>query len=340
MSSGADAAAPTGRPPAAASAALPPAPTVLPALTVLQPGPLTTMQDLGRPGLADQGVPRSGAADRPALALANRLVGSAEAAPALEVTFGGLVARAERRLWLATAGAPAPVFVDGVEVGAQSSFVLPAGAVIRIGRPPRGLRTYLAVHGGFAVDRILGSASEDTLSGFVPQPVHEGTVLRTTAGAAGTAGASGTAGAAGTAGASGTAAFGDFPGIDHVPTRAWPTEPTLALTPGPRADWVTPATYAALADTAYTVGADSNRIGVRLHGPALMRARTGELPPEALVPGAVQLPPSGQPIIFLADVPTTGGYPVIAMVRAASLPVVAQLVPGERVRLTLSSGGS
>lgn len=233
--------------------------------------------------------------------------------------MGGLVIRAERRLWLATAGAPAPVVVDAVGVGAQSSFVVPAGAVIRIGRPPRGLRTYLAVHGGFAVDRILGSASEDTLSGFVPQPVHEGTVLRIAAGAA---------------------AFGEFPGVDHVPTGAWPAEPTLVLTPGPRADWVTPDAYAALGDTAYTVGADSNRIGVRLHGPVLVRARTGELPPEALVPGAVQLPPSGQPIIFLADVPTTGGYPVIAVVRAASLPVVAQLVPGERVRLTLSSGGS
>lgn len=312
MSGGAGTPQRTGRPPAASAG-------LSAALTVLHPGPLTTMQDLGRPGLADQGVPRSGAADRPALALANRLVGSAEGAPALEVTLGGLVIRAERRLWLATAGAPAPVVVDAVGVGAQSSFVVPAGAVIRIGRPPRGLRTYLAVHGGFAVDRILGSASEDTLSGFVPQPVHEGTVLRIAAGAA---------------------AFGEFPGVDHVPTGAWPAEPTLVLTPGPRADWVTPDAYAALGDTAYTVGADSNRIGVRLHGPVLVRARTGELPPEALVPGAVQLPPSGQPIIFLADVPTTGGYPVIAVVRAASLPVVAQLVPGERVRLTLSSGGS
>lgn len=291
-----------------------------PALTVLQTGPMTTVQDVGRSGLADQGVPRSGAADRPALALANRLVGTLEGAPALEVTFGGLVLRAERRLWLATAGAPAPVLVDGVEVGAQSSFVAPAGAQIRIGRPRHGLRTYLAVHGGFAVAPILGSASEDTLSGIAPQPVHVGTVLRVAE--------------------VGAAAFGDFPAVDHVPPRTWPDLPTIALTPGPRADWVTPESAAALTDTTYTVAADSNRIGVRLHGTALVRRITRELPPEALIPGAVQLPPSGQPIIFLADVPTTGGYPVIAVVRAASLPVVAQLVPGEQVRLTRSSGGS
>lgn len=263
-------------------------------------------------------MPRSGAADRPALALANRLVGSAEGAPALEVTLGGLVIRAERRLWLATAGAPAPVVVDAVGVGAQSSFVVPAGAVIRIGRPPRGLRTYLAVHGGFAVDRILGSASEDTLSGFVPQPVHEGTVLRIAAGAA---------------------AFGEFPGVDHVPTGAWPAEPTLVLTPGPRADWVTPDAYAALGDTAYTVGADSNRIGVRLHGPVLVRARTGELPgsprarrrPAPALRAADHLPcrrPHDRRLSRHRRRPRRG------------LPVVAQLVPGERVRLTLSSGGS
>ena len=283
---------------------------------VVVPGPYATVQDLGRPGYAHLGVPRSGAADAPALRLANRLVGNPEGHAGVEFTFGGAVLRFSCGAWIAVTGAPCPVEVgDGDRwrpAGMCAPVWVPAGRRVRIGMPWRGLRTYLAVRGGIAVEPVLGSRASDSLSGLGPAPLAAGSVLPI-----------------GRDGPLGPIA------VDQVPPRPVPEEPVLRVLPGPRDDWFAPEALAALCAGPYTVSPDSNRVGVRLRGAALRRARRGELPSEGMVGGAIQVPPDGLPIVFLADHPPTGGYPVIGVVASADLPVVAQLRPGDRVRFTL-----
>ncbi len=277
-------------------------------LAVLAPGPLTTVQDLGRPGHAAIGVPRSGAADGAAAGLANRLVGNRPEAALLEVTAGGLRARAGRALLVAVTGAPVPVEVDGRAGPFAAPIPLPAGAVLALGQPRRGLRSYVAVRGGIDVAPVLGSRSTDTLSGLGPPPVAAGTLLPV------------------------GGAAGEEPFVDVAPVGAPPERPVLGVLPGPRRNWLTAAAWTALVAHEWTVGPDSDRVGIRLTGPHLARARDGELPSEGLVPGAVQVPPDGAPVLFLADHPVTGGYPVLAVVVTADLPLAAQLRPGDAVR--------
>ncbi|MGY2082735.1 5-oxoprolinase subunit C family protein [Blastococcus sp. SYSU DS0539] len=277
-------------------------------LTVLAPGPLTTVQDAGRTGWASIGVPRSGAADGPAAALANRLVGNRPAAAVLETTAGGLRLRAERTVLVAVTGAPVPVSIDGRPAPFAAPTTLLAGAVLALGGPPAGLRSYLAVRGGVDVPPVLGSRSTDTLSGLGPPVVTAGTRLPV-----------------------GSLA-GEEPVVDVAPVGPPPDRPVLRVLPGPRRDWLDAAAWAALVGQPWRVSPDSDRVGLRLAGPRLRRARAGELASEGLVPGAVQVPPDGAPVIFLADHPVTGGYPVLAVVVTADLPVAAQLRPGDVVR--------
>jgi biotin-dependent carboxylase-like uncharacterized protein len=277
-------------------------------LTVLASGPLTTVQDRGRPGWASIGVTRSGAADRQAAALANRLVGNDAAAAVLEVTVGGLQVRAGRTLLVAVSGAPAPVTVDGRAAPFDAPLTLRPGQVLGLGNPAVGLRSYLAVRGGIGVPPVLGSRSTDTLSGLGPAPLRPGDVLPVGALAA------------------------DEPVVDVAPVRAPSSRPVLRVLPGPRRDWLAPAAWTALTAADWTVSPDSDRVGLRLAGPRLDRARTDELPSEGLVPGAVQVPPDGAPVLFLVDHPVTGGYPVLAVVTTDDLPAAAQLRPGDRVR--------
>ncbi|MEO3890256.1 biotin-dependent carboxyltransferase family protein [Nonomuraea sp. B5E05] len=308
-------------------------------IEVLAPGPYATVQDLGRPGYAHLGVPRSGAADAPSLRLANRLVGNAEGSAGIELTFGGAWLRFHDGGWAALAGAPVAVAVApgeegtgpleaarraGARAGMGVPFWVPAGAELRLGTPAWGLRTYLAVRGGIAAEPVLGSRSTDSLSGLGPEPLRAGALLPVGPQRADTA--------VGTA--AGTAA-GTVAGIvaDLAPLPG-PRPAVLRVLPGPRDDWFTPDATEALCAGPYVVSQDSNRVGVRLSGPELVRAKEGELPSEGMVAGAVQVPPSGQPIVFLADHPPTGGYPVIAVVTAADLPVAAQLRPGDEVRFT------
>jgi biotin-dependent carboxylase-like uncharacterized protein len=274
-------------------------------LTVLAPGPLATVQDRGRPGYAGIGVPRSGAADASAAGLANRLVGNTDAAATLEVTAGGLRVRAERTVLVAVTGAPAPVTVDGRPAPFGAPLTLGPGAELALGLPAVGLRSYLAVRGGIDVPRVLGSRSTDTLSGLGPHPLAAGDrlaigILR-----------------------------GEEPFVDVAPVRAPSSAPVLRVLPGPRRDWLDPTAWTALTTHQWTVTADSNRVGLRLAGPSLARARRDELPSEGLVHGAVQVPPDGAPVLFLADHPVTGGYPVLAVVTTADLPAAAQLRPGD-----------
>lgn len=276
-------------------------------LHVLATGPLTLVQDRGRPGLAHLGVPRAGALDPPAAALGNRLVGNRADDAVLEVVLGGLEVRAEEPCWVAVTGAPAPVHVDGVARGHHRAERLAAGSTLRLGRPRTGVRTYLAVAGGIAVAPVLGSRSTDTLAWVGPPRVTAGTTLPV-----------------------GRPRTQPRP-LDHPPVhRPGP----LRVVPGPRADWFAADALEVLCGSPYAVEADSNRIGLRLDGPSPARVRDAELPSEGMVLGAVQVPPSGRPVVFLADHPPTGGYPVVAVVHPDDLWRCAQLRPGEQVRFT------
>ncbi|MGY1633590.1 biotin-dependent carboxyltransferase family protein [Geodermatophilus sp. SYSU D01186] len=274
------------------------------ALTVLAPGPLTTVQDAGRPGQGALGIGRSGVCDRGAAALANRLVGNAPDAAVLEVTLGGLALRADTDLLVATTGARCPG-----SPAHNAPHRLAAGDELRLGLPATGLRTYLAVRGGIAVEPVLGSRATDLLSGLGPPVLTAGDVLPV-----------------GEAG-------GPLPGVDLAPVADPPGgEVTVRVLPGPRTDWFTEDAVAVLTGTTWTVTGESNRIGLRLDGPPLERVRTGELASEGMVRGALQVPPSGLPVLFLADGPVTGGYPVVGYVDDADVDRCGQLRPGQALR--------
>jgi biotin-dependent carboxylase-like uncharacterized protein len=277
-------------------------------IEIIRAGSLSTVQDLGRPGLAHLGVARSGAADRGSLRLANRLVGNPEGASCLEITFGGFGARFDEAAIVALAGAPCPVRVSGRQAFMYGPIQLNAGDELSVGSPAQGVRTYLAIRGGIDVAPVLGSRSTDVLAGLGPDPVWSGMRLPVGVDAAG------------------------LPCVDVAPVPSIPEEITVRVMPGPRDDWFTPAALTVLTSNAYEVTAQSNRVGIRLSGAALERSRSGELPSEGMVCGALQVPPSGQPVLFLADHPVTGGYPVIAVVVEQDICLAAQARPGQRLR--------
>ncbi|SDQ86204.1 biotin-dependent carboxyltransferase family protein [Quadrisphaera sp. DSM 44207] len=298
-----------------------PAPTGARALHVLAPGPHAAVQDLGRPGRAALGVGASGAADRAALRRANRLLGDPEGTAAVETTLGGLRVRAEGDLLVAVTGAPVPVMVSGRgsvrTAGTEEVLRLRAGEELALGTPTSGLRGYVAVRGGIAVPPVLGSRSTDVLAGLGPPLLAAGTVLPV-----------GPAPAA-------------PPVLDALPVPAPPAgDLVLRVVLGPRDDWFTPEAVRALLGAAWTVGPASDRVGMRLLGPALARTRAQELPSEGLVRGALQVAAGGAPTLMLADHPVTGGYPVIAVVLDADTDAAAQARPGQRLRFTRAAGSS
>ncbi|SFA74983.1 biotin-dependent carboxylase uncharacterized domain-containing protein [Amycolatopsis marina] len=280
---------------------------------ILDPGPSALIQDLGRPGHAHLGVPPSGALDQPALRLANRLVGNPEGAAGVEALLGGLRLRADVSCTVAVTGPSVPVLIDGREVGSHVALHLRPAQTLVLGTPAAGLRCYLAVSGGIAASAELGSRSTDVLSGIGPPPLEAGDLL----------------------------VLGTDTGVPTGADTLAPPIPRADLTVpvllGPRDDWFTgPA--AALATT-WTVTSESNRVGLRLDGTALRRApeRTdAELPSEGILTGAIQVPPSGLPVVFLADHPTTGGYPVVAVAHPDALPALGQARPGTSVRFRTS----
>jgi KipI family sensor histidine kinase inhibitor len=292
-------------------------------IQVLEPGPLTTVQDLGRPGLAHLGVPRSGAADADGLRLANELAGNAAGAACLEITFGRLVLRFDCDAIAALAGAAAPVRLTTAagqesQLMPDAAFTVSAGSVLRVGAPSRGLRSYLAIRGGIGVVPVLGSRSADRLSGLGPGPLRPGEWLplerprsrpeQETQGRPRNYGS-------------------------RLPAAA--AEIELRAIAGPRDDWFGESAPGVLAGGSYLVSAASNRTGLRLTGPRLRRDRAAELPSEGLAVGSLQVTHDGQPILLLADHPTTGGYPVIAVVVTADIGLAAQLRPSQRVRFRL-----
>jgi len=277
-------------------------------LTVLRPGVRTTVQDLGRVGCAADGIPRSGAADRRSLRLANRLVGNAEGAAALEVTLGGLRLRADDTTLVALAGAAGPVSVAARPIPSGEPVRLPAGAVLEVAEPVIGVVTYLAVRGGIGVPAVLGSRATDTLSGLGPAPIVTGSRLPT-----------------------GRTAVGPPAGVDAA-QREIPQDPVLRVLLGPRADWFTAEAVASLLGSGWQVTADADRVGARLAGPGLNRRHREELPSEGCVRGAIQVHPDGRPTLLGADHPVTGGYPVIAVVLEEDADLIGHLRPGATVR--------
>ncbi|WP_072687180.1 5-oxoprolinase subunit C family protein [Rhodococcus marinonascens] len=279
-------------------------------LEVVRTGLFTTVQDRGRPGYASVGVGESGAADRFAHDCANRLVGNQSGAATLEVVLGGLAVRAAGTVSVAVTGARTPVTVNSESCADYTMLHLNSGDLLELGYTSVGLRSYLSIRGGFDVPAVMGSRSTDTLSWIGPDPVAAGDRLPV------------------------GAETDSWPADELVPPPATPEDPLMMhARPGPRDDWFTAASVAALFRETWTVSADTNRVGAKLEGPgALHRSVTDEMPSEAMVAGSLQVPPNGRPILFLADHPVTGGYPVIAVVAEDDLPAAAQLRPGHRVR--------
>jgi biotin-dependent carboxylase-like uncharacterized protein len=295
-------------------------------IRVERPGALTTVQDGGRPGLAHLGVPRSGALDPAAHRLANRLVGNPETAPVLESTLTGVAlafAGFPGPVAVAVTGAAAPVTLDGRPAEPGAAIPVRSGQVLDVGRARVGVRSYVAVAGGFAVPSTLGSVSTDLLSGLGPGRVARGQILGV--------------GQPASPRAPVQPGSGSEPGSGLEPARRI----ELPVHLGPRDGWLTPAGRATLAGESFTVAIASNRIGLRLEGPPVRSAAQGELPSEGLVWGSVQLLPDGGLVVFLADHPTTGGYPVVAVVDPAGFSACAQAAPGTAVRFrVLSSSAS
>ena len=279
-------------------------------LRVLEPGLLATIQDLGRPGAAALGVAPSGALDRGSARTANRLVGNPEGAAVVEVTMGGFRAVARRDLWFAVTGAWGPVRLAGHEIDPYEAHAWPAGAELHLDWFAHGARACLAVRGGFGAPRVLGSSATDVLAGLGPARLAAGDELEI--------------------------AHDDHDPIPVADLAPWGAphddELEIELAPGPRADWFAASAQRALFEAVWTVTNDADRVGMRLDGPQLERVRDDELPSEGMVPGALQVPPSGRPTILLADGPVTGGYPVIAVATDAALDLLAQARPGTRIR--------
>lgn len=274
-------------------------------ITILRTGPQALVQDLGRPGNAHLGVPPSGAVDPESIKLANRLVGNDECAAGLELLLGGAQIKAEASCTVAVTGPAVQVWIDGRLADSHQPLHLPAEATLEIGTPDTGLRTYLAVSGGIDTPKELGSRSTDLLSGIGPEPLRDNDVLD-------------------------LGRPRPANGADVVPPAQIAQTLHIPVLLGPRDDWFDNA-ETQLRQGSWTVSDRSNRVGVRLQGTALSR-RDGELPSEGMITGAIQVPPDGQPVVFLNDHPTTGGYPVIGVVDRDHLRFLGQARPGTTVR--------
>lgn len=277
-------------------------------LRVLATPPGASLQDPGRPGLRSLGIAPAGALDRESARIANRLVGNHDGAAVIEVPLGGLRLRTETATSIAVTGAEVGITIDDRPVDLWWAHPVAAGEEIALGLATRGARAYVSVVGGFVASTVLGSLSRDTMSGLGPSPLAAGDVLH-------------------------TGIPHPIPANDIAPWRVAGDDVTLHVRRGPRAAWFTPEAWRTLTSAAWIVTADADRVGIRLDGPDLPRAHAGELPSEGMVVGALQVPPSGRPVILLADGPVTGGYPVIGVIAAADRDALGQLRPGAMLRL-------
>jgi biotin-dependent carboxylase-like uncharacterized protein len=290
-----------------------------PALRVVTPGLLTTVQDLGRHGYQHLGIPVCGALDPVSLRAANALVGNGPGTAALEVAYlGPTLAVAADGARMSVVGADAAIEMlenaaapSGRRVEAMRSFTLRRGESLRIGALTRGAVLYVAVEGGFDIAPVLGSLSTCLRGGFggwQGRPLVAGDELplcRTSAT---------------------TRTESRLEGLDLRPPAC------LRAIPGPQVDHFSDRDVAAFFESEYAVGAGSDRMGMRLDGPRIGHRRGFDIASDGIAPGSIQIPGNGQPIVLLADRQTTGGYPKIATVISADLPALSRLAVGASVR--------
>jgi biotin-dependent carboxylase-like uncharacterized protein len=282
-------------------------------IQVIAGGPLTTIQDAGRHGLAHLGVSPSGFLDVPSARLANRLVGNPEDAALLETTGSGPTLRLispgpkESGLIFCVTGAPAPLRINGRAAEPQAAQLLRPGDQLEVGQVSAGIRSYIAFRGGVLVPQVLGSRSTDLLGQLGPPPLSAGQTLAVGAAAA------------------------PVPEADVVPGTHLTSATDLQVYAGPSQSWFAPDALRTFLTASWNVSPTSSRIGLRLSGPILARSER-ELPPEGMITGSIQVPPDGQPVLLLNDRPVTGGYPVIAVLRERDLAIAAQAAPGTTIR--------
>ncbi len=299
-------------------------------IRVIRPGLLTTIQDLGRYGLQQFGVIVSGAMDPLALRISNLLVGNAPSEAALEITLSGPALLFERDALIAITGGDLSAVFDGQSVPLWRPILVRQGCVLEFRSPRRGCRAYLSVAGGFDVPLVMNSHStylRAQLGGFNGRPLQAGDVVNFRS-----------------ASESATqqlrklserlserpfVATDWFAGLDLA---EYADDPTIRVMSGGQYDWFNKESREALVSEPFRITKQSDRMGYRLTGPTLQIIQPRELISEAVTMGTVQVPPEGQPIILMADRPTTGGYAKIAQVATVDLPVLAQLKPGAQIR--------
>ena len=293
-------------------------------LEIITPGLHSVLQDMGRPGQTGQGVSRSGALDLGALRAANRAVGNPSDMACVEAVLGGLSFVCHGRAVIAITGAQTPVTItnaSGLQWPADNyqPIELEDGDKVSLGSPLAGLRSYLSIRGGFEVAPVLGSLSTDTLAQVGPPALAAGDQLGFTALTTGT-----------------SVSLNEAPAFD-LPTTA--NIVTLDVVMGPRTDWFTEDAIQRLSSQLWRVTSQSNRVGIRLAGETpLERSNHQELPSEGTSVGAIQVPASGQPVLFLADHPLTGGYPVIAAVASYHLDLAGQIPVNAQIRFNPLDG--
>jgi KipI family sensor histidine kinase inhibitor len=290
-------------------------------IEILSIGLPILFQDLGRAGQAGQGISVSGAADRASFKAANRLVGNPANTTALEITLGGLSFRMRGQSVMALTGATMQISITGADGSKISglhhtAIALDDGDVVSLGTPESGMRSYLALRGGFDIAPVLASTATDTLAQIGPAAPVAGDVINIR-----------------------PAAIRSLVSSEE-PAFAMPSATetiVLDVVMGPRTDWFSDSAVESFLTQEWSVTPQSSRVGIRLSGDALERSNHSELPSEATVRGALQVPASGQPVLFLADHPLTGGYPVIANVAGHHLDLAGQIPVGAKIRFNAVS---
>lgn len=286
-------------------------------IDVLDPGPQTTVQDLGRVGYLRYGIPPSGPMDPRSFVVANRLVGNPDGVAALECTLAGPRFTVGRPCAIAVTGADMPVTVNGAAAPAWTTLLLMGGDVVGLGAARAGVRAYVAFSGGIDVPPALGSRAtylRGALGGFDGRALRRGDRVRL-----------------------GVARLPRLRRVTPATLVDWEGEPVLRVVLGPQADRFTEDGVRAFLGSAYVMTPHSDRMGARLSGPRIAHARGHDIISDGVAAGAVQVPGDGQPIVLLADRQSTGGYTKIATMCSFDLGRVGQVKPGQRVRFSAVS---
>ncbi|HEY3067113.1 MAG TPA: biotin-dependent carboxyltransferase family protein [Methylomirabilota bacterium] len=280
-------------------------------ITIVDPGPQTTVQDLGRPGHLRYGIPPSGPMDRTAFVLGNRLVANADGAAGLECTLVGPRFRTDAPCAIAVTGADVPVTVNDANVPTWTTIPLAAGDTVRVGAARAGVRAYVTFAGGLDIPRVLGSSAtylRGRLGGVEGRALRKGDTLPVRA--------------------------APIPAVRAISGDVVPElggTPTIRLVLGPQADRFTDAGIAALLGEGYEMLPQSDRMGARLRGPRIAHARGHDIISDGIALGSVQVPGDGQPIVLLVDRQSTGGYTKIATVCSFDIARLGQVKPGQRI---------